>query len=66
MIMKDYAEPFTTQLSGKEPLTTQLSGKEPFTTEKKNTFEGIVLTFLGVVCYISSGFVFAYAILGGY
>ena len=37
-----------------------------FTTKKKVTFEGIVLTFLGVICYISSGFMFGYAILGGF
>ena len=46
MVMRDYAEAFT--------------------TKKKVTFEGIAFTFLGVVCYISSGFVFAYAILGGF
>ena len=46
MVMRDYAEAFT--------------------TKKKDTFEGIALAFLGVVCYISSGFMFAYAILGGF
>ena len=39
---------------------------EAITTKKKDTFEGIALTFLGVVCYISSGFMFGYAILGGF
>ena len=38
----------------------------PFATKKGNTFEGIILTFLGVVCYLSSGFLFGYAILGGF
>ena len=42
---------------------------EPFATKKRDTrdtLEGIVLTFLGVVCYLSSGFLFGYAILGGF
>jgi len=39
---------------------------EAITTKKKDTFKGIALTFLGVVCYISSGFMFGYAILGGF
>ena len=39
---------------------------EAFTNKKKVTFEGIALAFLGVVCYISSGFMFSYAILGGF
>ena len=38
----------------------------PFATKKRDTFEGIILTFLGVVCYLSSGFLFGYAILGGF
>ena len=39
---------------------------EPFATKKRNTFEEIVLTCLGVVSYIAGAFIFAYAILGGY
>ena len=33
--------------------------------KEKGPFEGILLNFLGVVCYIASCFMFSYAILGG-
>ena len=39
---------------------------DSLSAKEKGTFEGIVLTFLGVVCYIASGFMFSYAILGGF
>ena len=37
----------------------------PLSAKEKGPFEGILLNFLGVVCYISSCFMFSYAILGG-
>ena len=40
-----------------------LSAKD---AKEKGPFEGILLNFLGVVCYIASCFMFSYAILGGF
>ena len=37
-----------------------------YTSRKSGTLEDVVITFLGVVCFIASGFMFSYAILGGF
>ena len=46
MIMKDYANPFTSRRKG-------------------DLLEEIILTVVGVISFIATGFLFAYSVLGG-
>jgi len=38
----------------------------PLSAKEKGPVEGILLPFLGMVCYLASCFMFSYAILGGF
>ncbi len=38
---------------------------KPYTSRKSNVLEEIILSVLGVISFLASGFLFAYSILGG-